>query len=60
MDQTEWLQQRRMKKFMDVFGRWKEQQLSGAETTKLLGMSECSFGATGRASRTSPCSPRTS
>jgi transposase len=43
MDRTEWLQDRRMKKFKDVFGRWKEKKLSGSEAGELLGMSERSF-----------------
>lgn len=43
MDRTEWLQERRMEKFKDVFGRWKEKKLSGAEAGELLGMSERSF-----------------
>lgn len=32
-----------MKKFKDVFGRWKQRKLSGAEAGELLGMSERSF-----------------
>ena len=43
MDRTKWLQERRMKKFADVFGRWKGKQLSEAEAAQLLGMSERSF-----------------
>jgi transposase len=43
MNRTEWLQERRMKKFKDVFGRWKQRKLSGAEAGELLGMSERSF-----------------
>jgi len=43
MNRTEWLQERRMKKFKDVFGRWQEKKLSGSEAGELLGMSERSF-----------------
>lgn len=43
MDRTKRLQDRRMKKFKDVFGRWKEKKLSGAEAAQLLGMSERTF-----------------
>ena len=39
MDRTKWLQDRRMKKFADVFGRWQEKKLPETEAAHLLGMS---------------------
>lgn len=43
MNRTDWLQDRRMKKFKDVFGRWQQKELSGMDAAELLGMSERSF-----------------
>jgi transposase len=43
MNRTAWLENRRMSKFKDVFGRWTKKQLSGSDAAEILGMSERSF-----------------
>lgn len=43
MNQTAWLQDRRMQKFRDVLGRWESGRLSMMEAGELLGMSERQF-----------------
>ena len=43
MNRAAWLQDRRMKKFRDVLGRWEAGELSMMEAGELLGMSERQF-----------------
>ena len=43
MTRTAWLQERRMRKFQDVLGRWEARRLSALEAAELLGVSERSF-----------------
>ena len=43
MNRAAWLQDRRMQKFRDVFGRWEAGDLSMMEAGELLGMSERQF-----------------
>ena len=43
MNRAAWLQDRRMQKFWDVFGRWEAGELSMMEAGELLGMSERQF-----------------
>jgi transposase len=43
MNRAAWLQDRRMKKFMDVLGRWESNELSALEAGEMLGMSERQF-----------------
>lgn len=43
MNRATWLQDRRMQKFRDVFGRWERRELSMMEAGELLGMSERQF-----------------
>lgn len=43
MNRAAWLQDRRMQKFRDVFGRWEAGDLSMVEAGELLGMSERQF-----------------
>jgi len=43
MTRAAWLQDRRMKKFRDVLGRWEQGGLSMAEAGEVLGMSERQF-----------------
>ena len=43
MNRAAWLQDRRMQKFRDVFGRWEAGELSMMEAGELLGMSERQF-----------------
>ena len=43
MNRTEWLQDRRMKKFKDVFGRWRQKKLSEMDAAEILGMTERTF-----------------
>jgi Helix-turn-helix domain len=43
MNRTAWLQDRRMNKFEDVFGRFRRKQLLASEAGEILGMSERQF-----------------
>ena len=43
MNQTTWLQERRMEKFQDVLDRFEEKRLSAMGAAELLGMLEHSF-----------------
>jgi transposase len=43
MNRTAWLQERRMKKFIDVLGRYEAKRLCGLEAAEVLGMSERTF-----------------
>src|ERR1700686_5476426 len=43
MNQTTWLQDRRMKKFADALKLWERKELSAAEAGELLGCSERQF-----------------
>ena len=43
MNRAAWLQDRRMKKFVDVLGRWEAGELSMMEASELVGMSERQF-----------------
>ena len=43
MNRTTWLQERRMKKFVDVLTRWEHKELSAQEAGELLGCSERQF-----------------
>ena len=43
MNRAAWLQDRRMKKFVDVLGRWERSELSALEAGEMLGMSERQF-----------------
>src|SRR5438874_11182394 len=43
MNRAAWLQDRRMKKFVDVLSRWEAGELSMMEAGELLGMSERQF-----------------
>jgi transposase len=43
MNRTSWLQERRMTKFSEVLGRWRQHKLSASEAGELLGMSERTF-----------------
>jgi transposase len=43
MDRTAWLQDRRMKKFLDVLGRYERRKLSALEAGEILGCSERQF-----------------
>ena len=43
MDRTGWLQDRRMKKFLDVLGRYHGRKLSALEAGEILGCSERQF-----------------
>jgi transposase len=43
MNRTAWLQERRMKKFIDVLGRYEAKRLCGLEAAEILGMSERTF-----------------
>lgn len=43
MNRTEWLQDRRMRKFRDVLSRYERRELSGMEAGELLGCSERQF-----------------
>jgi hypothetical protein len=43
MSRTTWLQERRMKKFLDVLTRWEHKELSAQEAGELLGCSERQF-----------------
>src|SRR3954452_15104105 len=43
MNRAAWLQDRRMKKFVDVLSRWESGELSMMEAGELLGMSERQF-----------------
>ena len=43
MNRASWLQDRRMKKFVDVLGRWESKELSALEAGEMLGMSERQF-----------------
>jgi len=43
MTRTEWLQDRRMKKFRDVLSRWESKRLSSMEAAEILGCSERQF-----------------
>lgn len=43
MSRTEWLQDRRMRKFRDVLSRFERRELSGMEAGELLGCSERQF-----------------
>lgn len=43
MNRAAWLQDRRMRKFMDVLGRWENRELSALEAGEILGMSERQF-----------------
>ena len=43
MNRTTWLQDRRMKKFIDVLSRWERRELSALDASELLGCSERQF-----------------
>lgn len=43
MNRTAWLQDRRMKKFIDVLSRWDRRELSAVDAGELLGCSERQF-----------------
>jgi transposase len=43
MDRTAWLQDRRMRKFLDVLGRYERRKLSALEAGEILGCSERQF-----------------
>jgi len=43
MNRATWLQERRMKKFLDVLSRWERRELSMAEAGEILGCSERQF-----------------
>ena len=43
MGRTAWLQDRRMKKFLDVLGRYEKRKLSALEAGESLGCSERQF-----------------
>lgn len=36
MNRTEWLQDRRMKRFKEVFGRWQQRKLPGIDQSSLV------------------------
>ena len=43
MNRATWLQERRMKKFVDILGRWERRELTMAEAGEILGCSERQF-----------------